>query len=198
MSFLHSGEVMSAWCVSSDRLKPVSELADSLSDSLSNVRPDIFAIDYDGVVMDNSGRNSRPCSVDCICVSKDRLLFIEFKPLRGDQGMFVEKFKCKALESLIVFDKMLGSNMKKEFIVVTQDPRDVFGCSILSKGLGTAVPESLNRFRMCDARGHRLFFDEVSFLSCRQFMEHIQRCGEGSKDRLTSMAERWNSDRFGS
>ena len=38
--------------------------------------------------------------------------------------MFVEKFKCKALESLIVFDKMLGSNMKKEFIVVTQDPRD--------------------------------------------------------------------------
>ena len=57
--------------------------------------------------------------MDCICVSKDRLLFIEFKSLRGDQGMFVEKFKCKALESLIVFDKMLGSNMKKEFIVVT-------------------------------------------------------------------------------
>lgn len=169
---------MSGWVVDPDCIKQVKILADSMRKDVCDVDDSIMALHFDEVVGEIVGASqNRPCSVDCICASKDNIIFVEFKPYKEEDRDRIDcKFSCKAIESLFMFrTHVLDRDMGMRFIQVSQDNRNVAMAAMTEGCKDKAVPPMLKRYSIRDTMSKPIFFDDVKVMSCFGFTKYANK-----------------------
>lgn len=142
-------DVLLSWQVCDRHIRPLSELADSLERNLTELDDTIMALDFDGIVRDNTHERSRPHSVDAICTNGRGLYYIEFKAEReGSMDEICEGYRNKAIESPLICDRFLSTKVEyyRELIIVTQDSRETLAVS-LTQNSSRPLPKKWRNWR---------------------------------------------------
>lgn len=166
---------MTTWIEESKKLlKPIPDMADDLSDDLSELS-DVECIHFEELVHLMTKRKGRtPKTVDCMAVSGRNVYLVEFKPLpmRGGEDIPGSIYR-KAMSSAMLYRRFLSGEHPGKgvvFLLVTQDMRQAYA-SALSGRAGISPIAELENYRVRDINGDAMFFDAIEVRGCRDFVK---------------------------
>lgn len=170
---------MVSWKVISEDICPLSKLADSLGDEVSRLNGSIFALSYDGLVKrECNGRDTTPCSVDCVCLTDDTTYFIEYKR-ESDKKIdeIHQGYECKCRETLLIYDRFIRHDpeRKRVLVIVTQDVRDTIAQGSTARSSSGFIPEPLKRYQKKDRKKQPLFYDEIVLRTTGKFVSYANK-----------------------
>lgn len=136
-----------------------------------------MALDFDGIVRDNTHERSRPHSVDAICTNGRGLYYIEFKAEReGSMDEICEGYRNKAIESPLICDRFLSTKVEyyRELIIVTQDSRETLAVS-LTQNSSRPLPKKMEKLAADDKSGQKLYYNKICYWPCRRFVDYANK-----------------------
>ena len=169
---------MPSWSdLSAELIKPIPEMADSLSTELCDAS-DVKCIHFEDLVKEMGPKGYTPKCVDSMAVSGNRAYLIEFKPIPGTGGDDIsDSLVLKALESAVIYLRFLHPRYGCKslgMIIVTQDHRQEFAKAVAKKA-GLHPGSTLDRYRKHDVNNDELFFDTVELMNCEQFIRFAHK-----------------------
>lgn len=175
---------MVSWKVISEDICPLSKLADSLGDEVSRLNGSIFALSYDSLVKrECNGRDTTPCSVDCVCLTEDTTYFIEYKRESDKKIDEIHRgYECKCRETLLVYERFVRHDpeRKRVLVIVIQDARDAIAQGSTARSSIAFMPEPLKRYQKKDRNKQPLFYDEIVLRTTGKFVSYANANMTGS------------------